>query len=96
MCECVRVVAHDRWQSSSFTALDEPDLVKAEKCRDVFFLLSFPCSPLPRLLAASLRTVLHFVTGGMVLTSGMPHGLFFFVSVFFFSLTVWHVRTVAV
>lgn len=53
----VCVVAHDRWQSFELHRnWMGQNLTKAEKCRDGFFLLSLMFA-FPRLLAASLRTL---------------------------------------
>lgn len=98
---CVCVVAHDRWQSFELHSTGRQDGPEPDKGREMprwFFLLSHVrfSSPSRCFSVPSL----HLVTGGMVLTSEMPHGLFFFVSVFLPQptplLTVWHVRAVAV
>lgn len=62
--------------------------------RCFFPLLS--CLACSLFLAFSLLLcALHLVTGGLVLTSDMPHGFVFLCLCFaLFPLTVWHVRTV--
>lgn len=84
VCACVCVVAHDRWQSfelHSTTGWARPDKGR-EMPRWFFFLLSHVRLSSPSRCFSAHSVQLHFVTGGMVLTSEMPHGLFFFVSVF--------------